>query len=74
MQMFLGILCTEICLLTGKYESVIALDSCNESDVCKEPDFAIISTEDRKYVFIWESCLRILLLSGSNAFSFDTPL
>lgn len=32
------------CLLTGNYEIVITINSCNESDVCIKPDFAIISS------------------------------
>lgn len=47
-NVFFWVLCTEICLLTGKYENVIAINSRNESDMCNEPDFAIISTEEKK--------------------------
>lgn len=75
MQMyFCFFLCTEICLLTGKYENV-SINSCNESDMCNEPDFAIISNGKRKRKFLFGSlasgffCYLAVML-----FSFDTPV
>lgn len=43
-------LCTEICLLTGKYENVCLLTVAMNL-MCNEPDFAITSTEGKKNSF-----------------------
>lgn len=46
--MYFWFLCTEICLLTGKYENVCLLTVAMNL-LCNEPDFAIISIEKKSF-------------------------